>query len=154
MVSAGLLMFKKGNSGWEVLLGHPGGPFFRKKDKGFWSIPKGLVEKGEDLLSAAQREFYEETGILSKGPYYELGSTKQKSGKVIHAWAFENNYDLNKGIVSNTFSIEWPPKSGTMQHFPEIDKALYFDVPSASAYIMEAQRAFLTKLEQILDGRF
>ena len=150
MVSSGLLMFRKEAGNLEVLLAHPGGPFFRKKDKGFWSIPKGLVDEGEDLLLAAQREFQEETGIQTSNPYYDLGTIKQKSGKVLYAWAFENNYDLKKGIVSNTFSMEWPPKSGTQQQFPEIDKALYFDLPSAFNYIMEAQRPFLARLKQIL----
>lgn len=150
MVSAGLLMFRKGGVNWELLLGHPGGPFFNKKDKGFWSIPKGLVNKEEDLLQAAKREFLEETGIPPHEPYYNLGSIKQKSGKILHAWAFENNYDLSKGTVSNTFSLEWPPKSGIQQQFPEIDKVLYFDISSAFEFIMEAQRPFLTRFEQML----
>jgi len=153
MISAGLLMFRKGDAHWEVLLGHPGGPFFSRKDKGFWSIPKGLVEKEEDLLYAAQREFQEETGILTNEPYYDLGSIKQKSGKILHAWAFEHDYDLKKGIVSNTFSLEWPPKSGTKQQFPEMDKVLYFDIPSAFDYIMEAQRPLLIRLEETLSKR-
>ena len=116
-ISAGLLMYRISNGGIEVLLAHPGGPFFQNKNEGAWSIPKGEIEPGEDLLIAAQREFEEETGLTLSGPFIPLGSVKQKGGKEVHAWAFSGDCDP-KANVSNKFSIEWPPKSGRQEEFP------------------------------------
>src|SRR4051812_24164328 len=117
-VAAGLLMYRINNGTIEFFLVHPGGPFFKNKDKGHWSIPKGIPNEGEDLLAAAQREFTEETGLISKEPYTSLGTATQKSGKTIHAWAFAGDWDESAGIISNTFELEWPPKSRRIQNFP------------------------------------
>ena len=127
---------------------HPGGPFFRNKDEGAWTIPKGLVAGDENYLEAACREFEEETGIIPEKPFYELGSIKQKGGKTVHAWGFAcpSNYSQwrpEADLVSNTFEIEWPPKSGRTQLFPEVDRAGWFDFNQASVKINPAQIAFL-----------
>jgi predicted NUDIX family NTP pyrophosphohydrolase len=125
-VSAGLLMYRICSGRAQVLLVHPGGPFFRKKDQGAWSLPKGEVEPDEDLLAAARREFEEETGLKPSGPFAALTPVEQSGGKAVHAWAFEGDCDLTT-IVSNTFTIEWPPKSGRHVEFPEIDRWDFFD---------------------------
>src|SRR5271155_1459116 len=131
--SAGLLAFRCTN-GVEVLPAHPGGPFWARKDDGVWTIPKGLVEPGEDLLAAARREFAEETGLTATsriaGEMIPLAPVNQKSGKAVHAFAFEADFDLTQ-FVSNAFEIEWPPKSGRRQNFPEIDRVAYFTLPIA-----------------------
>jgi predicted NUDIX family NTP pyrophosphohydrolase len=145
-ISAGLLAFRRRN-GLEVLLGHPGGPFWTKKDDGVWTIPKGLVEPGDDLLGAARREFTEETNLTAVGELTCLRPVNQKSGKVVHAWAFETDFDLT-GFASNTFEIEWPPKSGRQQSFPEIDRIAYFKLPAAMAKILPYQQPLLRELEQ------
>lgn len=153
MISAGLLMFKKDIQGsFKVFLAHPGGPFFKNKDLGYWTVPKGLVNEGEDLLSTAIREFTEETGIVPQGPYYSLGKVVQKGGKVVHAWAFEKEWDNSIGITSNRFTIQWPPRSGKFESFPEIDKAQYFALDYARIKINEAQRQFLERLPQLVSA--
>src|SRR5579871_3073800 len=119
--SAGVLLFRQGAQGLEVLLGHPGGPFWAKKDDGAWTIPKGLVEPGDDLLSAARREFTEETNLVAEGEMFALHPVNQRSGKTVHAFAFEGDFTLDR-FASNTFEMEWPPRSGRKQSFPEIDR--------------------------------
>lgn len=148
-ISAGLLAFRRRN-GIEVLLAHPGGPFWSKKDEGVWTIPKGLAAPGEDLLAAAQREFTEETNFSAGGPFIALASVKQKGGKVVHAWAFEADFDL-AGFASNTFDIEWPPKSARRQSFPEIDRVAYLALPIAATKILSYQLPLLQQLEQRLE---
>lgn len=149
-VSSGLLMFQRGNYGREFFLVHPGGPYFRNKDAGSWSIPKGLVDGDEALLSAAIREFEEETGIEPQPPFFELGSIKQKGGKVVHAWAFEGDWDPSQGVQSNLFQLEWPPRSGQLKEFPEIDQAAWFSLEQAQEKILPAQLPFLQRVSQIL----
>ena len=188
--SAGLLMFRRSQAGIEVLLVHPGGPFFRNKDAGFWSIPKGEVGEGEDLLTRANIEFEEELGLApgtaglanhGTGPaglanygkgtaglanygkgtaglahygasanYTPLGSVKQKGGKTVHAWAFEGNLPDGFEPVSNLFEMEWPPRSGKTQSFPEIDQAAFFSLAEARIKMNEAQAEFLGRLMQSL----
>src|ERR1700732_1225270 len=121
-VSAGLLMYRMKEGSLQVLLAHPGGPFYRNKDDGAWSIPKGEIEPGEDLLEGAKREFAEEIGVMPNGPFIALKPVKQKGGKIIHAWSFEGDCEPG-AIVSNTFTLEWPPRSGRHMEFPEIDRA-------------------------------
>jgi len=147
-ISAGLLMFRNRNGVSEVFLVHPGGPFFRNKDLGFWTIPKGLQEPDEELLLTAQREFEEETGIKPSPPYVDLGFTKLKSGKIVHAWGFETSLETVT-VISNNFTLEWPPKSGKWQDFPEIDKAGFFEIPEAVRKINEAQKVFIERLKSI-----
>lgn len=147
-ISAGLLAFRRGN-GLEVLLAHPGGPFWSKKDNAAWTIPKGLAMPGEDLLAAAQREFTEETNFSAGGSYFALTPAKQKGGKLVHAWAVEADFDLAR-FTSNTFDIEWPPKSGRRQSFPEIDRVAYFTLPIAETKILSYQLPLLRELEQHL----
>lgn len=147
-VSAGLVVFRR-RRGLEVLLAHPGGPFWRRKDDGVWTIPKGLIEPGEDPLAAAQREFTEETNFAVSAPFIALAPVKQKSGKIVHAWAVEADVDLAH-FVSNTFEIEWPPKSGRRQSFPEIDRVGYFTLPAAAIKILTYQLPLLRELEQHL----
>lgn len=145
--SAGLILFRRSNRGLEVLLVHPGGPFWRNKDTGAWSIGKGEPGEGEDPLSAARREFEEETGIRPEGPFIELSPVKQKGGKTVLAWAFEGDCDP-AGIKSNTFSVQWPPRSGRMQSFPEIDRAGFFTLEEARSKINPAQFPLLEELER------
>jgi len=147
-ISAGLLAFRR-RSELEVLLAHPGGPFWAKKDDGTWTIPKGLAEPGADLLTTAQREFAEETNLAVAGDFIALTPVKQKSGKVVHAWAFEADFDL-AAFASNSFEIEWPPKSGRRQRFPEIDRIAYFTLPIAAIKILAYQRPLLRQLEHRL----
>jgi predicted NUDIX family NTP pyrophosphohydrolase len=144
-VSAGLLAFRRGRE-LEVLLAHPGGPFWAKKDDGAWTIPKGVVEAGADLVATAQREFTEETNLRPVGPFIVLTPAKQKSGKLVHAWAFEADLDL-RSFASNTFEMEWPPRSERRQSFPEIDRVAYFALPAAMTKLIEYQRPFLCELE-------
>jgi predicted NUDIX family NTP pyrophosphohydrolase len=150
-ISAGLLMYRIHDGRLQVLLAHPGGPFFKNKDEGAWSIPKGEVETGEDLLETAMREFEEETGITPKGPFIALTPITQKGGKIVHAWAFEGGCDPS-AIVSNTFTMEWPPKSGRQMQFFEIDRADFFDVAAAKRKIKAAQAALIEELEGIVKG--
>jgi predicted NUDIX family NTP pyrophosphohydrolase len=147
-ISAGLLAFRRRGE-LEVLLAHPGGPFWTKKDAGAWTIPKGLAEQGADLLVTAQREFAEETNLAAGEDLIPLTPVKQKSGKLVHAWAFEADFDLT-AFASNTFEIEWPAKSGQRRHFPEIDRIAYFTLPIAMVKILAYQRPLLRELEQRL----
>jgi predicted NUDIX family NTP pyrophosphohydrolase len=140
--SAGLLMFRRAGGRAELLLVHPGGPFWAKKDDGAWSIPKGLFEDGEDALAAAKREFEEETGLLPEGEFIELGEFKQPSGKRISAWAFEGAFDL-ASFKSNMFTMEWPPKSGRMREFPEADRAGWFGPREALVKVTKGQRPII-----------
>ena len=146
-VSAGFLAFRRRNA-LEVLLAHPGGPFWANKDDGAWTIPKGLVEPGADLLATARREFAEETNLAAAGDFVTLMPVKQRGGKVVHAWAFEADFDLAP-FASNTFEIEWPPKSGRRQLFPEIDRIAYFTLPIALTKIVAYQRPLLHQLREI-----
>ena len=140
--SAGILLFRRGGDGLEVLLVHPGGPFFARKDDGSWSIPKGLYEDGEEPLAAARREFEEELGSpCPAGDALELGEIRQKNGKRVTAWAIEGDLDA-ASIVSNTFELEWPPRSGNLQTFPEVDRAAWFTLDAARTKILAAQAPF------------
>lgn len=146
-ISAGLLVYRR-KPGLDVLLGHPGGPFWAKKDAGVWTIPKGLVESG-DLLACARREFSEETGLTVAGPFVPLAPVKQRSGKVVHAFAVEADLDLSHAR-SNLFEIEWPPRSGKIRRFPEIDHVAYFAIETAMTKILAYQQPFVRELEQKL----
>ncbi|MEI9978274.1 MAG: NUDIX domain-containing protein [Edaphobacter sp.] len=148
--SAGLLMFRTFNDQLEVFLVHPGGPLWAKKDKGAWTIPKGEYERGENPLVAARREFEEETGFQAISEFIDLGSIKQKSGKVVNAWAFEGDCDPTK-LTSNTCAIEWPPRSGHRLEIPEVDRGRWFSMSEAEEYIREEQREFLRRLLQGLN---
>jgi predicted NUDIX family NTP pyrophosphohydrolase len=148
-VSAGLLMYRIQDGKLQVLLAHPGGPFFKNKDVGAWTIPKGEVESDEDLLEAAKREFKEETGVTPTGPFTALTAIQQKGGKIVHAWAFKGDCDPG-AIVSNTFRIEWPPHSGRRMDFPEIDRAEFYDVAVASRKIKAAQAALIDELQGVV----
>ena len=150
--SAGLLMFRRRAAGPEVLLVHPGGPFWANKDEGAWSIPKGELAAGEEPLAAARREFEEETGCRGAGPFIPLTPVAQRGGKVVHAWAVEGDCDP-AGLRSNAFALEWPPKSGKYQQFPEVDRAEWFSVPVALRKINPAQRGFITELGMGLISR-
>ncbi len=152
-VSAGLLMYRRRGGELEVFLAHPGGPFFARKDAGAWSIPKGEVEPGEELLATARREFEEETGIHPGEPLIPLGEVKQKGGKVVHAWAFEGDWPEGSRLRSNTFELEWPPGSGRVQVLPEIDRAELFGLATAREKINPAQAAFLDRLVAALAPR-
>ncbi len=145
--SAGLIMYRSYNNQIEILLVHPGGPYWKRKDEGAWSIPKGEYRDGENPLNAAKREFLEETGFIAKGEFIELEEIRQKGGKYVKAWIFEGNCDSSK-INSNTFEMEWPPKSGTKQTFPEVDRAAWFPLELAREKILKSQRTFLDQLKQ------
>ncbi len=148
-VSAGLLLYRRGPGGLEVFLAHPGGPFWAKRDEGAWSIPKGLVNDGEDPLAAARREFAEETGLRPDGPFRPLGSVRQKAGKTVHAWACEGDADPAR-VTSNVMSAEWPKGSGRWLTFPEVDRCGWFDPPTAKAKLNPAQAEFIDRLEAAL----
>ena len=146
--SAGILLYRHGAAGPEVLLVHPGGPFWAKKDLGAWSIPKGEYEPDEDPRAAALREFEEETGTaLTPAAPADLGTVRLKSGKVVAAWAAEGDLDAD-AIVSNTFELEWPPRSGQRRAFPEVDRAGWFGLEAAREKLNPAQAAFLDRLDQ------
>ena len=149
--SAGLLMYRKRGGVLQILLVHPGGPFWDKKDVGSWSIPKGEFSQDEDVLKAARREFEEETGFLPTGNFIRLGAIKQPSGKLIHAWAFEGDLDAGK-IKSNTFSMEWPPHSGKQQEFPEVDRGEWFTMKAAREKIIKGQVGFVDELQRVLEA--
>jgi predicted NUDIX family NTP pyrophosphohydrolase len=152
-VSAGLLMFRTKNGMVEVLLAHPGGPYFQKKDDGSWTIPKGEIVEGEDLLTRARIEFEEELGITPQGEWIELGCVKQKGGKTVHAWAFEGNLKDDFTPISNTFEMEWPPHSGRTERFPEVDRVGFFSIEDARRKINVAQTVFLDRLSAALKSR-
>jgi predicted NUDIX family NTP pyrophosphohydrolase len=147
--SAGLLLFRERPGGLEVLLVHPGGPFFARRDLGAWSIPKGEVEDGEDLLAAARRELHEETGFSAEGAALPLGAVRQKGGKVVHAWAVRGDADPLR-LRSNTFELEWPRGSGRKQAFPEVDRAEWFAPDEARRRLLAAQLPFLDRLIEAL----
>src|SRR5262245_6753562 len=149
--SAGLLMYRRNGGVLEMLLAHPGGPFWAKKDLGSWSIPKGEYKDAEDPLAAAKREFQEETGFSVSEPLIFLGQIKQPGGKIVSAWAFEGNCDPGQ-LVSNTFQTEWPPRSGKTATFPEIDRVAWFDITAAQQRILPGQRGFLTALMRAAQG--
>jgi predicted NUDIX family NTP pyrophosphohydrolase len=143
--SAGLLMYRFRNGRLEVLLVHPGGPFWKKKDLGAWSMPKGECSAGEGALEAAKREFLEETGLAAEGEFMELGTLRQPSGKRIAAWAFEGDCEAS-AVRSNLFRIEWPPHSGQQAEFPEVDRAEWFAVDGARSKIQKGQAGFVDGL--------
>jgi predicted NUDIX family NTP pyrophosphohydrolase len=147
--SAGILMYRRAGSKLEVLLVHPGGPYWRRKDEGSWSIPKGEMNAGEEAGIAAIREFTEETGFALTAPLRPLGEIRQRAGKRVVGFAVEGDLDVHS-IKSNTFEIEWPPGSGKMQVFPEIDRAEWFDLSVAHGKILEGQRPFLARLAERL----
>ena len=147
--SAGILLYKIENKELYVLLAHPGGPFWKNKDNGAWTISKGEIAEGEEPLLAAKREFFEETGFEITGECWQLESIKQKGGKLVHAWAVEQNLDVTQ-LHSNTFEMEWPPRSGKKQSFPEIDKAQWFTVEEALVKILEAQKSFVLEVQTLL----
>jgi len=149
--SAGILAFRLVEGALEALLIHPGGPFWAKKDAGTWSIPKGLYAEDEGALVAAKREFEEETSLKPVGDFIELGAFRQPSGKTISAWAIKNDFDIS-AFRSNTFSMEWPPRSGRMQQFPEADRAQWFGVAEARRKITKGQVAIVDALERRLNG--
>jgi predicted NUDIX family NTP pyrophosphohydrolase len=150
--SAGILLYRITSKGPEFLLVHPGGPFWAKKDLGSWSVPKGEISPGEDPDAAARREFNEETGQTVSGEFIGLSPVKQKGGKIVYCYACEGNID--PAIVkSNFFEMEWPPRSGKKASFPEVDKAMWFDIQSAREKIIEAQSAFIDELVEILGSQ-
>jgi predicted NUDIX family NTP pyrophosphohydrolase len=142
-------MFRRSGAGLEVLLVHPGGPFWAKKDRGAWTIPKGEYTADEEPLAAAQREFVEETGARPHGTFAPLGEVKQPGGKHVTAWAVEGDFDP-AALVSGTFELEWPPRSGRMRSYPEVDRAQWFSLEEARDRILPAQRPFIDRLEQLL----
>jgi predicted NUDIX family NTP pyrophosphohydrolase len=146
--SAGLLMYRERNGQTEVLLVHLGGPFWKNKDREAWFVPKGEINPGEDLLDAAKREFQEETGLVPHGDFVPLGNVKHRSGKTVYAWAFAGDCDP-KSLKSNTFEMEWPPKSGRLATFPEIDRAGFFTLEAARGKIHPAEFEFLSKLKKV-----
>ncbi|WP_456636655.1 NUDIX domain-containing protein [Bradyrhizobium sp. USDA 10063] len=147
--SAGILMYRRSGPRLEVLLVHPGGPYWRRKDEGAWSIPKGEMDGEEDATAVARREFAEETGVVLDRPLEPLGEIRQRAGKRVIAFAVEGDLDVH-AIRSNTFEIEWPPRSGKMQAFPEIDRAEWFDLAAARVKILEGQRPLLDRLAELV----
>lgn len=147
--SAGLLLYRRRGGSVEVLLVHPGGPFWKNRDAGAWSIPKGEYEDGEPL-DAARREFEEETGARAEGPFVPLTPVKQKSGKIVHAWAAEGDLDAD-AVRSDTFTIEWPPRSGIQRTFPEVDRAAWFPPAEAMRQINPGQAPLIAELIALLD---
>jgi predicted NUDIX family NTP pyrophosphohydrolase len=146
--SAGLAVYRRTERGIEVLLVHPGGPFWRNKDDGAWSFPKGEFTDGEDPLTVARRELAEETGCVADGEFLPLGAVKQAGGKIVHLWAVEGECDA-ANIRSNTFMAEWPPRSGQRQAFPEVDRAGWFAPDDARRKLLDAQRAFVDRLLEV-----
>ena len=153
-ISAGLMMYRRCGEQLQILLVHPGGPYWAKKERGVWSIPKGEVAPGEDPFATARREFAEELGITAAGDFLALGTITQRGGKTVHAWAFEGSCDPG-ALHSNTFRMEWPPRSGKQQQFPEVDRAAFFPTREAREKLNEAQAELVDRLEQrlLLDQR-
>lgn len=147
-ISAGLMMYRVRDGELEFLLAHPGGPFWQDRDAGAWTIPKGEIQEDENPLVAAKREFQEEIGVKPQGDFIELTPITQKSGKIVHAWAFEGDCDTTS-IRSNTFQMEWPPRSGKFQTCPEVDRACFFRMPEARRKINPAQTALLEELRRL-----
>ncbi|TPM34414.1 NUDIX domain-containing protein [Mesorhizobium sp. B2-3-5] len=151
--SAGLLIYHRSHGDIRVLLVHPGGPFWAKKDDGAWSIPKGLIGEDEDELAAAQRETEEELGLRVEGPFERLGDYRQPGGKIVVAWSAETRTGIDVATIkSNIFTMEWPPRSGSMKEFPEVDRAGWFSLPEAEVKILAGQRPMLTDLLAQLDA--
>ncbi|TSE14165.1 NUDIX domain-containing protein [Mesorhizobium intechi] len=149
--SAGLLIYRRMDGDIRVLLVHPGGPFWARKDEGAWSIPKGLIDEDEDELAAARRETGEELGITVGGPFARLGDYKQPGGKIITAWSVEASTGIDVATIkSNTFTMEWPPRSGSMKEFPEVDRVGWFSLPEAEAKLLQGQRPMLSDLAKQL----
>jgi predicted NUDIX family NTP pyrophosphohydrolase len=152
-ISAGILLFRRQGPELEVLLGHPGGPYFDRRNEGVWTIPKGEVEPDENLLAVAEREFLEETGHpVPPGRRLELGSIVQRGGKTVHAWAVEGDLDV-ASAHSNLFEMEWPPGTGRVGFFPEIDRVAWLDPADARRLIKDAQAALIDRLEAVVEGR-
>lgn len=149
--AAGILLYRLRDSGLEVFLVHPGGPFWTKKDNGAWSIPKGELEEGEDPLNAAKREFQEETGFFVEGNFIPLTPLKQRGGKLVYAWAVERDCDA-EAIKSNMFSMEWPPRSGKRAEFPEVDRAAWFTLEVAKEKILPGQMEFVDELRRATEN--
>ena len=147
--SAGLLMYRRRPAGIEVFLVHPGGPFWARKDAGAWTVPKGQIEDGEEPLAAALREFREETGFSADGTFHPLAPVKQRSGKLVYAWMVEGDCDPSK-VTSQLFSMEWPPKSGRLQEFPEVDRAAWFSLEQARIRLLAAQVNFIDQMVRVL----
>lgn len=150
--SAGMLLFRRGPNGLEVFLAHPGGPFWKNKDAGAWTIPKGEVNEGEAPLAAARREFQEETGIVPAEPFLPLGAIRQKAGKTVHAWAWEGDANA-EAVTSNEIRTEWPRGSGRWLTFPEVDRCAWFTPDAAREKINPAQAELIGRLEALLDAR-
>lgn len=147
--SAGLLLYRQRDGRREALLVHPGGPFWQKRDDGVWSIPKGEIGENETGIDVARREFHEELGVPAPdGEVTSLGTVRQAGGKVVHAWALPGDLDVTQ-TTSNTFEIEWPPRSGKIQRFPEVDRAAWFDLDTARRKMVPAQSAFIDRLEEL-----
>jgi len=145
-LSAGLVMYRLRNGDLQIFLAHPGGPLYQSKDDGYWTIPKGEPPENEPLLNAAMREFEEETGIKPRGPYIDLGSIRQKGGKIVYGWAFEGGDESPQPIRSNTFEMQWPPGSGKMQSFPEVDRARFFSLAEGKRKLKETQWPLIERL--------
>jgi predicted NUDIX family NTP pyrophosphohydrolase len=150
--AAGILLYRRGRAGLEVLLAHPGGPLWARKDAGAWTLPKGQFTDSELPLDAAKREFEEEMGSAPSGEFQSLGTIRQPSGKVIHAWAAEADFDV-RTVKSNLFELEWPPKSGLTAEFPEIDRAGWFSIAEARIKIIKGQEPFIGKLLEITNNQ-
>jgi len=149
-ISAGLLMYRFRDGHLEVFLAHPGGPMFRNKDYGHWTIPKGEIQANEELLATARREFHEEVGIEADGEFLPLGWIRQKGGKIVHAWAFQGEWSDQHQHVCNNFTMEWPRGSGRLQPFPEIDRVSFFRLKQAREKLKDTQHPFLDRLVQTL----
>ena len=147
--SAGILLYRIRSGELQVFIVHPGGPFWAGKDAGAWSIPKGEIDRGSDLLETAKREFHEETGKPASGEFLALTPLEQPSGKVVYAWAVEGDIDPST-LKSNTFTMEWPPRSGKQQEFPEVDRGGWFTVAEATEKLLPGQRGFLSELQEKL----
>lgn len=148
-VSAGLLLYRIRQGDLEVFLVHPGGPYWKNKDEGAWTIPKGECDSDADLLAEAKREFLEETGVEVYGDFRELAAVRQPGGKVVHAWAIKGDLDP-AGLRSNLFTMEWPPRSGKRQEFPEVDRGEWFLLPAAQSKLLAGQRPLLDELTRII----
>ena len=150
--SAGILLYRIRGARLEVLLAHPGGPFWQRRDEGAWTIPKGELDAGEEPENAARREFLEELGAEAQGVLEPLGTIRQRGGKLVHAFALMGDFDVD-ALRSNPFDMEWPPRSGRMQSFPEVDRAAWFDAERARSMILESQRPLIDRLEAMLAAR-